>query len=85
MIFYECHITKLREHIMGIQDKWTGYKKPYISKALNEILHLPEEPLIYNRIERFEDKIEKKIEDLSVLKLDIKELKESFEDMKTNK
>ncbi|RIB00479.1 hypothetical protein C2G38_2051626 [Gigaspora rosea] len=85
VIFYECHITKLREHIMGIQDKWTGYKKPYISKALNEILHLPEEPLIYNRIERFEDKIEKKIEDLSVLKLDIKELKESFEDMKTNK
>ncbi|KAF0536923.1 transient receptor potential cation channel subfamily a member 1-like [Gigaspora margarita] len=89
IIFYECHIIKLREHIMGIQAKWTGYKKPYISKALNEILHLPEEPpslsLIYSRIGRFEDNIEKMIQDLSILKQDIKELKESIEDTKTNK
>ncbi|CAG8775835.1 9881_t:CDS:1, partial [Gigaspora rosea] len=43
--FYEYHIIQLREHVIDIQkDKWSGYKKPYISKALNEVLHLPEEP-----------------------------------------
>ncbi|RIB00606.1 hypothetical protein C2G38_1146124 [Gigaspora rosea] len=50
--FYECHIIDLREHTLYTQkDKWTGYKKPYISKALNEVLHLPEEPPSLKKIE----------------------------------
>ncbi|RIB28348.1 hypothetical protein C2G38_2028597 [Gigaspora rosea] len=84
IIFYECHIIKLREHIMDIlKDNWSGYKKPYISKTLNEVLHLPEEPpslkeivgIVKDTLKNFE----KKIEDLPVLKQDIKELKESIE------
>ncbi|KAF0452877.1 transient receptor potential cation channel subfamily a member 1-like [Gigaspora margarita] len=93
VIFYECHIIKLREHIMDIlKDKWSGYKAPYISEALNKVLLLPDEQPSLKEIERriknqshTLKKIEKKIEDLPVLKQDIKELKESIEDMKTNK
>ncbi|KAF0541193.1 transient receptor potential cation channel subfamily a member 1-like [Gigaspora margarita] len=52
LIFYECHIVDLREHTLYTQkDKWTGYKKPYISKALHEVLHLPEEPPSLKKIE----------------------------------
>ncbi|CAG8684412.1 17203_t:CDS:1, partial [Gigaspora rosea] len=43
--FYECQTVKLREHVMDIQkDKWLGYRKPFISKNLNDVLHLPKEP-----------------------------------------
>ncbi|CAG8559130.1 5753_t:CDS:2, partial [Dentiscutata heterogama] len=34
-----------------LTDKWTGYKKPYISKALNEVLLLPEEQPSLKNIE----------------------------------
>ncbi|KAF0333071.1 transient receptor potential cation channel subfamily a member 1-like [Gigaspora margarita] len=45
VIFYECQTVKLREHVMDIQkDKWLGYRKPYISKNLYNVLHLPDEP-----------------------------------------
>ncbi|KAF0452880.1 hypothetical protein F8M41_001861 [Gigaspora margarita] len=71
-------------------------KKPYISKALIEVLQLPDEQPTLGQINggierRFEiqlrtlKEIEKKIEDLPILKQDIKELKESIEDLKTNK
>ncbi|CAG8602853.1 22805_t:CDS:1, partial [Gigaspora rosea] len=50
--FYECHTDKLREYVMYTQqNKWTGYKKPYISKNLNEVLLLPEEDLTLKHIE----------------------------------
>ncbi|KAF0502925.1 transient receptor potential cation channel subfamily a member 1-like [Gigaspora margarita] len=93
VIFYECVTIKLREHIMDIlKDKWSGYEKPYISKNLNDVLLLPEKQSSFNEIEgtikkRFVDQlhtlkeIEKKIEDLPVLKQDIKELKDSIEDL----
>ncbi|CAG8517174.1 5403_t:CDS:1, partial [Gigaspora rosea] len=30
---------------MDIQkDKWLGYRKPFVSENLNDVLHLPEEP-----------------------------------------
>ncbi|RIB30784.1 hypothetical protein C2G38_2136209 [Gigaspora rosea] len=45
VIFYECQTVKLREHVMDIQkDKWLGYRKPFVSENLNDVLHLPEEP-----------------------------------------
>ncbi|CAG8761840.1 18225_t:CDS:1, partial [Gigaspora rosea] len=30
---------------------WSGYKKPFISKVLNEVLRLPEEPSSLWKIE----------------------------------
>ncbi|CAG8664253.1 5936_t:CDS:1, partial [Gigaspora rosea] len=97
--FYECHTTKLYEHIIDIQsEKLSGYKKIFISKNLMEVLQLPEEEpsliQIEKKIEKNEEKqeelhilkeIEKTIKDLPVLKQEIKELKESIEVMKTNK
>ncbi|RIB28363.1 hypothetical protein C2G38_1514096 [Gigaspora rosea] len=99
IMFYECHTTKLYEHIIDIQsEKLSGYKKIFISKNLMEVLQLPEEEpsliQIEKKIEKNEEKqeelhilkeIEKTIKDLPVLKQEIKELKESIEVMKTNK
>ncbi|RIB25343.1 hypothetical protein C2G38_2138817 [Gigaspora rosea] len=43
IVFYECHTTRLLEHINDIQNnKWVGFKKPFIPKALKEILLLEE-------------------------------------------
>ncbi|RIB28346.1 hypothetical protein C2G38_2158107 [Gigaspora rosea] len=67
--------------------------KPYVSQNLNEILLLPKEQPSLLDIEKMIQRkfriqsntlknIEKKIEELPVLKQDIKELKESIEDMK---
>ncbi|CAG8548563.1 4436_t:CDS:1 [Gigaspora rosea] len=84
--FYECYTIKLREHVMYTKkDKWTGYKKPYISKNLNEVLLLPEE------LKKIEEKIEGKIENIEMklvselrpLKEKFKELQDSIEDLKT--
>ncbi|KAF0412822.1 transient receptor potential cation channel subfamily a member 1-like [Gigaspora margarita] len=95
-VFYECHTIKLREHIMSIQDKGTGYGKPYISKNLNEVVLLLEEQpslkqiegriegkleMIFNQLSTLKE-IEKKTEDLPTLKQDIKELKKSIEKSK---
>ncbi|RIB11421.1 hypothetical protein C2G38_2250159 [Gigaspora rosea] len=86
IIFYECYTIKLREHVMYTKkDKWTGYKKPYISKNLNEVLLLPEE------LKKIEEKIEGKIENIEMklvselrpLKEKFKELQDSIEDLKT--
>ncbi|CAG8576929.1 2175_t:CDS:2 [Gigaspora rosea] len=90
IIFYECDIIKLNENVANtLTDKWSGHRKPYISQNLNEILLLPKEQPslldIKDTIQCEFRKIEKKIEELPVLKQDIKELKESIEDMKTNK
>ncbi|KAF0541197.1 transient receptor potential cation channel subfamily a member 1-like [Gigaspora margarita] len=88
IIFYECHIIKLREHVMDIQkDKWLGYKKPYISNNLNEVLHLPEEQPSLKQIEtKIADTNEKveKVREFRNLKEIIKELptKEDLEDLK---
>ncbi|CAG8615972.1 6439_t:CDS:2, partial [Dentiscutata erythropus] len=50
-------------HIYTQKDKWTGYKKPYISKNLNEVLLLPEEEPslkdIEDAIEDLKNKIKK--------------------------
>ncbi|KAF0524640.1 transient receptor potential cation channel subfamily a member 1-like [Gigaspora margarita] len=52
VIFYECHVIKLRDHAMDIQkDKWSGYIKPYISKNLSETLLLPVEQPSLKKIE----------------------------------
>ncbi|CAG8497070.1 21610_t:CDS:2 [Dentiscutata erythropus] len=83
---------QLREHVIFTQkDKWTGFKKPFISKNLNEILLLPEEPSLkeieYNiehRIEGIKRIIESKFKDLPTLK-DLEDLKESIKELKTNK
>ncbi|CAG8521399.1 25607_t:CDS:2, partial [Racocetra persica] len=68
--FYECHTIKLREHIIDIQNnKWSGYKKPFFSKALNEVLSLPEEEPTLTEVEKsIEKKIEKTIKELKELK-----------------
>ncbi|KAF0511001.1 transient receptor potential cation channel subfamily a member 1-like [Gigaspora margarita] len=66
VVFYECHTVKLREHVMDIQkDKWAGYKKPFISKALNEVLLLPDEQPSLKKLE----------DDLKELKESIKHMK----------
>ncbi|CAG8615953.1 6438_t:CDS:2 [Dentiscutata erythropus] len=76
-------------------DKWLGYKKPYISKALSEILLLPEEQPSFKHIEgTMKDlptlkQIEKTVEDLSIFRQiekdinELKDLKKSIEDLKT--
>ncbi|CAG8744676.1 14632_t:CDS:1, partial [Dentiscutata heterogama] len=88
----------LREHIMDIEkDKWLGYKKPYISKTLNEVLLLPEEQPSLKHVEgTVKDlptlrQIEKVIEELPILKQietdikDLKDLKKLIEDLTINK
>ncbi|KAF0524644.1 hypothetical protein F8M41_015096 [Gigaspora margarita] len=90
VIFYECHVNKLRDHVMCIQkDKWLGYKKPFISKNLSETLLLPDEQpslkKIEDDIENLKNYQRNAIGNLREQKNDIKELKELIEDMKTNK
>ncbi|CAG8576815.1 21449_t:CDS:2 [Cetraspora pellucida] len=71
--FYECHIIKLREHIIDIENnKWLGYKKPYISNNLKEVILIPEEQPSLTQIE----------ESIRELKNSIKELKESTKELK---
>ncbi|CAG8727040.1 6324_t:CDS:1, partial [Racocetra fulgida] len=57
----------LRGHLVEIiqHNKWSGYKKPYISKNLNDVLLLPEEQPPLTQIK----------EDIKELKDSIKELK----------
>ncbi|CAG8497090.1 21611_t:CDS:2 [Dentiscutata erythropus] len=74
----------------------TGYRNPYISGALSEVLRLPEEQpslrQIEGKVERIiedlptqvEKIIERKFKDLTILN-DLKDLKESIEELKTNK
>ncbi|RIB11420.1 hypothetical protein C2G38_2203476 [Gigaspora rosea] len=94
VVFYECHIIKLREHVMyTLKDKWTGYKKPYISNNLNEALLLPEEQPSSKHIQgTIKDlptlrQIEKAIEDIPILKQieknfkELNELKKSVEEL----
>ncbi|CAG8763771.1 23963_t:CDS:1, partial [Gigaspora rosea] len=97
--FYECHTVKLREHVMDIlKDKWAGYKKPFISKNLNEVLLLPDEQPSLKQIEsKITDKTEDKFREQRILKeiekiikemptqKDLKELKDLIEFLKTNK
>ncbi|CAG8653051.1 18161_t:CDS:2 [Gigaspora rosea] len=64
VIFYECQMIKLREHIIGIQEKWTGYKKPFISKALREVLLLPKEEPSLKQIERTINDLKESIENM---------------------
>ncbi|RIB11417.1 hypothetical protein C2G38_2042690 [Gigaspora rosea] len=99
VIFYECHTVKLREHVMDIlKDKWAGYKKPFISKNLNEVLLLPDEQPSLKQIEsKITDKTEDKFREQRILKeiekiikemptqKDLKELKDLIEFLKTNK
>ncbi|KAF0541196.1 transient receptor potential cation channel subfamily a member 1-like [Gigaspora margarita] len=87
IVFYECHTIKLREHVIYTQkDKWTGYKKPYISNNLNEVLLLPEEQPSFKQIEgTIKDlptirQIEKAIED-PILK-ELEDLKKLIEELK---
>ncbi|CAG8639621.1 25318_t:CDS:2 [Dentiscutata erythropus] len=59
------HTIKLREHIMDIQkDKWAGYKKPYISKNLNEVLLLPDEEPSLEEVENDIKDLKNKLRDL---------------------
>ncbi|CAG8450856.1 13218_t:CDS:2 [Dentiscutata heterogama] len=58
-----------------LTDKWTGYKKPYISSNLREVLHLPEEEPTLKQIEGA-------IKDLSKIQSEIKELKTSIQSIK---
>ncbi|CAG8827663.1 9026_t:CDS:2, partial [Racocetra persica] len=76
IIFYECHTIKLRDHVVKIiNHDWSGYKKPYISNNLNEVLLLPEKQPSLIRIA---DAIkELKLSERDIQK-DIKELKASI-------
>ncbi|CAG8690523.1 12830_t:CDS:1, partial [Dentiscutata heterogama] len=77
---------ELRAHIRNIQNgEWSGYREPYMSKALKEILRLPEEQPSPEQIieEKFKE-LGKIIKNLPTLK-DLKDLKESIENLKTNK
>ncbi|CAG8790084.1 12477_t:CDS:1, partial [Racocetra fulgida] len=49
-------------HILDIQNnKWTGYKKPYISKTLKQILYLPKEEPSLIEIENTVEKLKESI------------------------
>ncbi|KAF0524645.1 hypothetical protein F8M41_015097 [Gigaspora margarita] len=79
-IFYKCDVGKLHLQIRAIQKgKWSGYKEPYVSNAINEILHLPEEqPTPKQVVDNIKD-----LQRLSSKQImNINELKESIEDIK---
>ncbi|KAF0541200.1 transient receptor potential cation channel subfamily a member 1-like [Gigaspora margarita] len=77
VIFYECNTVKLREYIRDIIiGKWTGYKEPYISKALIEALQLPEDQPSFKQISNIIKNLEV---DNGEIKKDVKALSNKIE------
>ncbi|CAG8434906.1 7160_t:CDS:2 [Scutellospora calospora] len=68
VIFYECRTIELREYVIDIQKNWKGYKKPYFSKNLTDVLLLPKEQ---PDLAQIDDQMKKQAES-------IKELKDSY-------
>ncbi|CAG8652774.1 17908_t:CDS:2, partial [Racocetra persica] len=85
VMFYECHTIKLREHIIDIENnKWAGYKKPYISKNLKEVLLLPEEQPTLAQINEAIKGLKKSIKELkeSTKEPSLRQIKEDIKDLK---
>ncbi|CAG8714843.1 13710_t:CDS:1, partial [Cetraspora pellucida] len=79
--FYECHIIKLREHIIDIENnKWLGYKKAYISNNLKDKESISEPKNSIKELKESTKELKESTNEPSLILIekDIKELKDQL-------